>query len=83
MICFICLDLSNKKNLRSFKKACIYYFPKFLEKFLSFKKTLLENIEDLEPLRFIENGINVKMISMSNMSISVDLPIDLKGREKN
>ena len=77
---------SNKKKkfTKALRQVCIYSFPKnSLKKFLSFKKkTLLENIEDLELLRFIENGINVKMISMSNMSISVDLPIDLKKVEK-
>ena len=89
MICFICLELEShlikkKKFTKALRQVCIYSFPKnSLKKFLSFKKkTLLENIEDLELLRFIENGINVKMISMSNMSISVDLPIDLKKVEK-
>ena len=77
---------SNKKKkfTKALRQVCIYSFPKnSLKKFLSFKKkTLLENIEDLELLRFVENGINVKMISMSNTSISVDLPIDLKKVEK-
>lgn len=77
---------SNKKKrfIKALRQVCIYSFPKnSLNKFLLFKKkTLLENIEDLELLRFIENDISVKMISMSNMSISVDLPIDLKKVEK-
>ena len=77
---------SNKKKkfTKALRQVCIYSFPKnSLKKFLSFKKkTLLENIEDLELLRFLENGINVKMISMTNVSISVDLPIDLKKVEK-
>ncbi len=77
---------SNKKKkfTKALRQVCIYSFPKnCLNKFLLFKnKTLLENIEDLELLRFLENGISVKMISMSNLSISVDLPIDLKKVEK-
>ncbi len=77
---------SNKKKkfTKALRQVCIYSFPKnYLNKFLLFKnKTLLENIEDLELLRFLENGISVKMISMSNWSISVDLPIDLKKVEK-
>lgn len=36
------------------------------------KKTTIENIEDLELLRFLELGFEVKMIKMSNVSVSVD-----------
>ena len=36
------------------------------------KKTTIENIEDLELLRFLELGFEVKMIQMSNVSVSVD-----------
>ncbi len=77
---------SNKKEkfTKALRQVCIYSFPKnSLNKFLVFKKkTFLENIEDLELLRFIENGINVKMIRMTNISVSVDLPVDLKRVEK-
>ena len=45
-------------------------------------KLLLENIEDLELLGFLENQIRVKMIKMSNKSISVDHPSDVKKIEK-
>ena len=40
--------------------------------------TPLEEIEDLELLRFSELGIKVKMIPMSNKSISVDTKKDIK-----
>ena len=46
------------------------------------KKTPLEKIEDIEILRFLELGINVKMIKMSNKSIPVDVHSDLKKVEK-
>ena len=36
------------------------------------KKTTIEKIEDLELLRFLELGFEVKMIKMSNVSVSVD-----------
>ena len=42
------------------------------------KKTKLEYFEDIEILRFLELGVKVKMIKMSNKSISVDLYRDLK-----
>ena len=35
-------------------------------------KSVLENIEDIEILRFLEMGYDVKMIKMTDKSISVD-----------
>ena len=76
---------NNKKN--EFKKAwrqvCIYSLPyKALKSFSSIKKTELENIEDLELLRFVELGYNIRMISMSSKSISIDNYKDIKIVEK-
>ena len=77
---------SNKEG--EFKKAwrqiCIYSFSrKALESFrLQNKKTPLEDIEDIEILRFIELGMPVKMIQLSDHSISVDVPEDVKKVEK-
>ena len=72
---------SNKKNLfiRSWRQVCIYSFPhNSLKSFFSKKKTPLESIEDLEILRFLELGYKVKMLKMTNTSISVDTKDDLK-----
>ena len=41
-------------------------------------KTELEKIEDIEILRFIENGEQIKMVKLSNKSMSVDNKEDLK-----
>ncbi len=86
----ICMSRSpipfNKKG--EFKKAwrqiCIYSFSrKALEVFRAQKrKTPLEEIEDIEILRFVELGIPVKMIPLSNYSIAVDTPDDIKRVEK-
>ena len=61
-----------------------YCFPR--KKLLKFgtvkKKTKLEYFEDIEILRFLELGVKVKMIKMSNKSISVDLYRDLKKVKK-
>ena len=60
----------------------IFLSKKSLKIFLSFKKkSFLENLEDLELLRFVENGIKVKMLKLSDQSISVDLPGDIKSRK--
>ena len=76
---------SKKKNFRkAFRQVCIYSYPRYmLHTFYKRKsKLLLENIEDLELLGFLENQIRVKMIKMSNKSISVDHPSDVKKIEK-
>ena len=64
----------NKKFKKSWRQVCIYSLPyKLLMRFkLSKRKTPLENIEDCELLRFLEIGHEIKMIKMSDKSISVD-----------
>ncbi len=66
----------NKKGnfLHAWRQVCIYSLPyKALKIFSKHKKkTILENIEDCELIRFLELGLDVHMIKMSNNSISVD-----------
>ena len=40
-------------------------------------KTELEKIEDVEILRFLELGIEVRTVKMSKMSLPVDTPEDV------
>ena len=72
---------SNKKKIfiKSWRQVCIYSFPyKSLKIFASIKKkTSLESIEDLESIRFLEIGYQIKMLKMSNKSIAVDTREDL------
>ena len=69
----------KKKFVKAWRQVCIYSYPyKALMAFSSNKKkTQLESIEDCELIRFLELGYDVKMISMSNKSISVDTKQDL------
>ncbi len=39
-------------------------------------------MEDIEILRFLDIGISVKMIKLSDKSISVDVPDDINKVEK-
>ncbi len=41
----------------------------------------MERIEDVEMLRFLENGYRVKIIEVESESIGVDRPEDLKEAE--
>ena len=74
------IPLTKKKQfIKAWRQVCIYSLPyKLLMKFKSNKKTILESIEDCELMRFIELGYEVKLIKMSNKSISVDTIDDLK-----
>jgi 3-deoxy-manno-octulosonate cytidylyltransferase (CMP-KDO synthetase) len=46
------------------------------------EKTQIEEIEDIEILRFLELGIDVKMVEVSDASIAVDYPDDILRVEK-
>ena len=64
----------------AWRQVCIYSFPRNALKVFSQhgSKTPLENIEDIELLRFIELGLEVQMIKMSEDSIPIDNPEDIK-----
>lgn len=65
--------------LLSWRQVLVYSFPRM--KLLKFSKarnkTRFENNEDIEILRFLEIGYNVKLIKMSNNSHPVDTIKDL------
>jgi 3-deoxy-manno-octulosonate cytidylyltransferase (CMP-KDO synthetase) len=67
----------------AYKQVCIYAYPKNSLKDFSFvnEKTPLENIEDIEILRFLELGYEVNMIEVSSSSIAVDIPEDVSRVE--
>ena len=68
---------SSKFN-KSWRQICIYVFPEeALNTFAQCKvKTPLEAEEDIEILRFLELGYEVRMVSLSNDSVAVDTPED-------
>lgn len=61
---------------------CLCLSKKALKDFASLgKKTTLENIEDIEILRFLELGWEVRMIQLSSDSIAVDTHEDIHRAE--
>ncbi len=62
------------------KQVCIYAFPPVsLRDFVSVGvKTYLEGIEDIEILRFLELGYEIRMVEVSDSSVAVDTPQDLE-----
>ena len=74
------IPIDKKGNFsHACRQVCIYAFPyKALKIFSKIKrKTKLENIEDIELIRFLELGFEVYMIKMSDNSISVDTKDDI------
>ena len=63
---------------------CAYAFPRKEIIFIGSNKnkTQIENIEDIEILRFLELGKKVKMVQMSSKSFSIDTANDLKRAKK-
>ena len=69
----------NNEFKFSYKQVCIYAFSKeHLEFFISHQsKTPLEEIEDIEILRFLESQYPVQMIEVDSGSMAVDIPEDV------
>ncbi len=69
----------NGAFISSMKQVCIYAFPReHLNQFgLNRSKTKLEEIEDIEILRLLEKGFQVRMVELHNSSIAVDTQEDL------
>ena len=74
----------DNKYIGAWRQVCIYAFPiKALKIFADYgKKTINESSEDIEILRFLELGLEVKMIKVSRSSIAVDHPDDVLRVEK-
>jgi 3-deoxy-manno-octulosonate cytidylyltransferase (CMP-KDO synthetase) len=69
----------GKLDYDYYKQVCVYGFTR--EALLDFAKLprgKLEEIEDIEILRFIENGYKVKYIEVASNTIAVDTPNDLQ-----
>lgn len=64
--------------VRAWRQICVYGFPPAaLRDFAAAPgKTPLEEIEDIEILRFLELGYEVRMVPLSQDSIAVDTPED-------
>jgi 3-deoxy-manno-octulosonate cytidylyltransferase (CMP-KDO synthetase) len=70
-------------NAKYYKQVCVYGFtPEALKFYCKYGKehgkAKIEAIEDIEILRFIENGYMVKYIEVASETIAVDTPNDLQ-----
>jgi 3-deoxy-manno-octulosonate cytidylyltransferase (CMP-KDO synthetase) len=72
-----------KRNLQSslpiYKHVGVYAFRKnALLAFTKWPMGVLEQTEMLEQLRYLENGVKIKMIETTSVSIGIDTPEDLE-----
>lgn len=69
-------------DVKYYKQVCVYCFTPSALKFYcdygkKFGKAKIEAIEDIEILRFIENGYRVQYVEVNSETIAVDTPNDL------
>jgi 3-deoxy-manno-octulosonate cytidylyltransferase (CMP-KDO synthetase) len=69
---------------KAWRQICIYAFPPdALARFAAMpSKSPLEAFEDIEILRFLEMGFEVRMIPLSDSSVAVDTPEDISRAEE-
>ncbi len=74
----------NLKKIKCYKQICIYgYTLKDLKLFgKKLNKTKNEKYEDIEILRLLDMGVNIKMLKLKSNSIAVDTLEDLKKVRK-
>jgi 3-deoxy-D-manno-octulosonate cytidylyltransferase len=73
----------SKDEAKYKKQVCVYGFTKkALELFSSRSKTVNEQFEDIEILRFVDMGHKVKMKETFVDSIAVDIPTDVQKVEE-
>lgn len=70
-------------NYNFYKQVCVYGFKSealefFCDYGLKYGKAKVESIEDIEILRFIENGYRVQYIEVSSDTVAVDTVMDLE-----
>lgn len=70
-----------------YKQVCVYGFkPEALQFYcdygMKYGKAKVEEIEDIEILRFIENGYRVQYIEVASETVAVDTPNDLEKVRK-
>ncbi len=76
---------SSKKGRipkNSYKQVCIYaYSKKKLMEFYNYglqnNKSYIEDLEDIEIIRFLEMGEKIRMLEIKNETIAVDFPEDI------
>jgi 3-deoxy-manno-octulosonate cytidylyltransferase (CMP-KDO synthetase) len=74
---------NRQSDVDVFRHIGVYAFRKqTLLEFTGWPMGRLENVEKLEQLRYLENGISIRMIETSFTGIGIDTPEDLEKAKK-
>lgn len=66
-------------DIKHYLHIGIYAYRKVaLQQFADWEKSSLENAEQLEQLRYLENGMSIKMVVVDFQNIAIDTPEDLE-----
>lgn len=69
----------NPGIVKYYKQVCVYGLTRnALRRFCRSRRGLAETAEDIEILRFVENGIKVQMVEIEKDTVAVDTPSDLE-----
>ncbi len=69
----------KETDVNYYKHIGVYAYRKTaLLQFTKWQQTNLETIEKLEQLRYLENGVKIRMILTDHISIGIDTPEDLQ-----
>jgi len=73
----------NKAAVTYYKHIGIYAFRRSaLEQFASLPPGMLETAEKQEGMRFLENGINIRMVATDYINVGIDTPGDLQKAQE-
>jgi 3-deoxy-manno-octulosonate cytidylyltransferase (CMP-KDO synthetase) len=76
-------DAAAKMEVRHLKHLCLYVFQRdALLEYPTLPQGTLEKIEQLEQLRWLENGWKIRIAEVQHDSVSVDVPDDISKVEK-
>ncbi len=74
---------NTEASFKYFRHIGVYgYRKKALLQFVRWPVSALENIEKLEQLRYLENGIRIRMVTTDFGAIGIDTPEDLAAAKK-
>ena len=69
----------KNKRPKYYKQVCVYVFKRdALKRFVSLERGPIEQSEDIEMLRFLENRMTVRMVEVHEDSVAVDTAADLE-----
>jgi 3-deoxy-manno-octulosonate cytidylyltransferase (CMP-KDO synthetase) len=74
---------NKESGINHFLHVGVYAYRKeALMQFTKMEKSLLESTEHLEQLRYLENGINIRMAEVDFINTAIDTPEDLEKARK-